>query len=83
MDSMRSPVSPSPLNPSNIHAIGIKFKAYFNRYLDMTVLGKFAVVMADPPWDIHMELPYGNKLKYTVVILKIPFSLSHCNENLN
>lgn len=29
------------------------------RYLDMTALGKFAVVMADPPWDIHMELPYG------------------------
>lgn len=22
-------------------------------------LGKFAVIMADPPWDIHMELPYG------------------------
>ena len=21
--------------------------------------GKFAVIMADPPWDIHMELPYG------------------------
>lgn len=19
----------------------------------------FSVVMADPPWDIHMELPYG------------------------
>ena len=29
------------------------------RFLDMTVLGKFAVIMADPPWDIHMELPYG------------------------
>ncbi|EEB16444.1 conserved hypothetical protein [Pediculus humanus corporis] len=29
------------------------------RYLDMRVLGKFAVIMADPPWDIHMELPYG------------------------
>lgn len=29
------------------------------RYLDMTVLGKFAVIMADPPWDIHMHLPYG------------------------
>lgn len=28
----------------------------------MTVLGKFAVVMADPPWDIHMELPYGKKI---------------------
>eukprot|EP00088_Acartia_fossae_P070864 TRINITY_DN9588_c0_g1_i1.p1 TRINITY_DN9588_c0_g1~~TRINITY_DN9588_c0_g1_i1.p1 ORF type:complete len:429 (-),score=28.03 TRINITY_DN9588_c0_g1_i1:669-1955(-) len=23
------------------------------------VLGKFSVIMADPPWDIHMELPYG------------------------
>jgi len=29
------------------------------RKLDYDVLGKFAVVMADPPWDIHMELPYG------------------------
>lgn len=29
------------------------------RFLDVTVLGKFAVIMADPPWDIHMELPYG------------------------
>lgn len=29
------------------------------RYLDMAVLGKCAVIMADPPWDIHMELPYG------------------------
>lgn len=23
------------------------------------VTGKFSVIMADPPWDIHMELPYG------------------------
>ncbi|XP_062502749.1 N6-adenosine-methyltransferase subunit METTL3-like [Corticium candelabrum] len=29
------------------------------RTLDYSVLGKFSVVMADPPWDIHMELPYG------------------------
>ncbi|XP_077982444.1 N(6)-adenosine-methyltransferase catalytic subunit METTL3-like [Glandiceps talaboti] len=29
------------------------------RSLYMPVLGKFSVVMADPPWDIHMELPYG------------------------
>ncbi|XP_035801757.1 N6-adenosine-methyltransferase subunit METTL3-like [Amphiprion ocellaris] len=29
------------------------------RYLDVSILGKFAVVMADPPWDIHMELPCG------------------------
>lgn len=26
------------------------------RYFDMSVLGKFAVIMADPPWDIHMEV---------------------------
>merc|ERR1712176_1502981 len=29
------------------------------RALDFNVLGKFGAVMADPPWDIHMELPYG------------------------
>ena len=29
------------------------------RSIDMAVLGKFSIIMADPPWDIHMELPYG------------------------
>ncbi|CAL8069092.1 unnamed protein product [Calicophoron daubneyi] len=29
------------------------------RLINMSILGKFAVIMADPPWDIHMELPYG------------------------
>jgi mRNA (2'-O-methyladenosine-N6-)-methyltransferase len=29
------------------------------RKFDMKRLGKFTVIMADPPWDIHMELPYG------------------------
>ena len=29
------------------------------RSIDMSILGKFSVIMADPPWDIHMELPYG------------------------
>lgn len=29
------------------------------RYFDMKILGTFSVIMADPPWDIHMELPYG------------------------
>ncbi|KAK2193539.1 hypothetical protein NP493_10g04021 [Ridgeia piscesae] len=29
------------------------------RNFEMSVLGKFTVIMADPPWDIHMELPYG------------------------
>ena len=29
------------------------------RNFKFDVLGKFSVLMADPPWDIHMELPYG------------------------
>jgi mRNA (2'-O-methyladenosine-N6-)-methyltransferase len=29
------------------------------RYFDFRILGKFDVIMADPPWDIHMSLPYG------------------------
>ena len=29
------------------------------RKFDSNILGKFDVIMADPPWDIHMELPYG------------------------
>ncbi|GIL75379.1 hypothetical protein Vretifemale_5185 [Volvox reticuliferus] len=29
------------------------------RSFDMTVLGKFGVIMADPPWEIHQDLPYG------------------------
>ncbi|KAM0751292.1 MT-A70-domain-containing protein [Meredithblackwellia eburnea MCA 4105] len=29
------------------------------RSLDVTALGKFHVVVADPPWAIHQELPYG------------------------
>ncbi|KAF8379769.1 hypothetical protein HHK36_029218 [Tetracentron sinense] len=29
------------------------------RSFRMDILGKFGVIMADPPWDIHMELPYG------------------------
>ncbi|GAA5933863.1 mRNA (N6-adenosine)-methyltransferase [Sporobolomyces koalae] len=29
------------------------------RQLDVSVLGKFDVVVADPPWAIHQELPYG------------------------
>lgn len=29
------------------------------RYLPFLILGKFAVILADPAWDIHMSLPYG------------------------
>ncbi|KAK0549426.1 methyltransferase [Tilletia horrida] len=26
---------------------------------DFSIIGKFDVIVADPPWDIHMSLPYG------------------------
>ncbi|CAL4126384.1 unnamed protein product, partial [Meganyctiphanes norvegica] len=42
------------------------------RYLNMSVLGKFAVIMADPPWDIHMELPYGTMSDDEMRQLHIP-----------
>ncbi|XP_076900875.1 putative N(6)-adenosine-methyltransferase MT-A70-like [Bidens hawaiensis] len=29
------------------------------RNFRMGILGQYGVIMADPPWDIHMELPYG------------------------
>lgn len=29
------------------------------RKFDMSVLGKFGVIMTDPPWEIHQDLPYG------------------------
>ena len=38
----------------------------------MSVLGKFAVVMADPPWDIHMELPYGTMSDDEMRQLNVP-----------
>ncbi|UYV64327.1 METTL3 [Cordylochernes scorpioides] len=42
------------------------------RYFDMTILGKFSVIMADPPWDIHMELPYGTLSDDEMRQLNIP-----------
>ncbi|XP_033928394.1 N6-adenosine-methyltransferase catalytic subunit [Melopsittacus undulatus] len=42
------------------------------RYLDVSILGKFSVVMADPPWDIHMELPYGTLTDDEMRRLNIP-----------
>jgi len=42
------------------------------RNFNMSVLGKFAVVMADPPWDIHMELPYGTMSDDEMRKLSVP-----------
>ena len=42
------------------------------RVLDLNILGKFSVIMADPPWDIHMGLPYGTMADDEMRNLKIP-----------
>ena len=47
------------------------------RAFNMEVLGKFAVVMADPPWDIHMELPYGTLSDDEMKNLNVPSLQDH------
>eukprot|EP00736_Rhodelphis_marinus_P004070 Rmarinus@m.7260 len=42
------------------------------RALNFDILGKFDVVMADPPWDIHMDLPYGTMGDDEMRNLKVP-----------
>ncbi|KAK6186182.1 hypothetical protein SNE40_008270 [Patella caerulea] len=42
------------------------------RFFDMSTIGKCAVVMADPPWDIHMELPYGTMSDDEMRRLNVP-----------
>ncbi|KAG8831079.1 hypothetical protein FRC17_003710 [Serendipita sp. 399] len=42
------------------------------RNFDCSVLGKFHVIMADPPWDIHMSLPYGTMTDDEMRGMKIP-----------
>ncbi|KZT38972.1 MT-A70-domain-containing protein [Sistotremastrum suecicum HHB10207 ss-3] len=42
------------------------------RKFDYSVLGKFHVIMADPPWDIHMSLPYGTMTDDEMRAMPIP-----------
>ncbi|KAJ3504006.1 hypothetical protein NLJ89_g8168 [Agrocybe chaxingu] len=42
------------------------------RTFDYSVLGKFHVIMADPPWDIHMSLPYGTMKDDEMRAMPIP-----------
>lgn len=42
------------------------------RHFDYSVLGKFHVIMADPPWDIHMSLPYGTMTDDEMRAMPIP-----------
>ncbi|KAJ4953890.1 hypothetical protein NE237_030722 [Protea cynaroides] len=42
------------------------------RTFRMDILGQFGVIMADPPWDIHMELPYGTMADDEMRNLNVP-----------
>lgn len=42
------------------------------RSFRMDILGNFGVIMADPPWDIHMELPYGTMADDEMRTLNVP-----------
>ncbi|KAG8931341.1 hypothetical protein FRC02_002848 [Tulasnella sp. 418] len=42
------------------------------RHFDYSVLGKFHAIMADPPWDIHMSLPYGTMTDDEMRAMPIP-----------
>ncbi|KAJ3680162.1 hypothetical protein LUZ60_016440 [Juncus effusus] len=42
------------------------------RTFRMDILGQFGVIMADPPWDIHMELPYGTMADDEMKNLNVP-----------
>ncbi|TVU27966.1 hypothetical protein EJB05_19472, partial [Eragrostis curvula] len=42
------------------------------RSFRMDILGQFGVIMADPPWDIHMELPYGTMGDEEMRTLNVP-----------
>lgn len=41
------------------------------RVIDYTVLGKFDAIMLDPPWDIHMSLPYQTLKDKEMLSLKV------------
>jgi mRNA m6A methyltransferase catalytic subunit len=42
------------------------------RNFRMDILGQFGVIMADPPWDIHTELPYGTMADDEMRTLDVP-----------
>ncbi|WFD44686.1 mRNA (2'-O-methyladenosine-N(6)-)-methyltransferase [Malassezia psittaci] len=42
------------------------------RTFDLSSIGEFDVIVADPPWDIHMSLPYGTLSDEQMYALQIP-----------
>jgi mRNA (2'-O-methyladenosine-N6-)-methyltransferase len=40
--------------------------------LDFSILGKFDIILADPPWDIHMSLPYVTMTDNSMRAMPLP-----------
>ena len=41
------------------------------RNLNFNLLGKYDAIMLDPPWDIHMTLPYSTLKDTEMLALKV------------
>ncbi|GFQ03156.1 probable n6-adenosine-methyltransferase mt-a70-like [Phtheirospermum japonicum] len=69
---------PRPLKPQSAHycsEVELGEPQWINcdiRSFRMDILGQFGVIMADPPWDIHMELPYGTMADDEMRTLNVP-----------
>ncbi|KAF5734963.1 N6-adenosine-methyltransferase MT-A70-like [Tripterygium wilfordii] len=69
---------PKPLKPQRAHycsEVELGEPQWINcdiRNFRMDILGQFGVIMADPPWDIHMELPYGTMADDEMRTLNVP-----------
>jgi hypothetical protein len=50
----------------------LKFNNSLKRNLANLFCLQFGVIMADPPWDIHMELPYRRTLVCVFLVSDIP-----------
>ncbi|XP_073132905.1 N(6)-adenosine-methyltransferase MT-A70-like [Henckelia pumila] len=67
-----------PLKPQSAHycsEVELGEPQWINcdiRSFRMDILGQFGVIMADPPWDIHMELPYGTMADDEMRTLNVP-----------
>ncbi|KAF7810540.1 N6-adenosine-methyltransferase MT-A70-like [Senna tora] len=75
---MGAPPPPKPLKPQRAEycsEVELGEPQWINcdiRNFRMDILGQFGVIMADPPWDIHMELPYGTMADDEMRTLNVP-----------
>ncbi|CAI9093391.1 OLC1v1028889C1 [Oldenlandia corymbosa var. corymbosa] len=79
MSALGALTPPKPLKPQrDVHycsEVELGESQWINcdiRNFRMDILGHYGVIMADPPWDIHMELPYGTMADDEMRTLNVP-----------